>query len=281
MGSALDLAAKADDLLRRHGLATRRSFGQNFLVRRSVLTHEVRELDAEDRTVLEVGTGFGFLTRELAAVARNVTTLEKDRGIARVAREELADLDNVEVVEADALSNDLPSAERVISNVPYSISSPLVFRLIAACRVPIVLVLQREFALRMVAEPGSREYSRLSVMVQHYADPELLFPVHRSAFHPRPRVDSMALRLIPRGVTRDHVLDEVVRALFQHRNQTVRNAMLHGRHILAVEKHDGARIKDALGLLANERVRNVPVAVFSELAQRLAEAGMGPRDGNA
>ncbi|MDP6627147.1 MAG: rRNA adenine N-6-methyltransferase family protein, partial [Methanopyri archaeon] len=103
MGSARDLAATADDLLRRHGLATRRSFGQNFLVRRSVLIHEVRELDAEDRTVLEVGTGFGFLTRELAAVARQVTTLEKDRGIARVAREELADLDNVDVIEVGEL----------------------------------------------------------------------------------------------------------------------------------------------------------------------------------
>ncbi len=281
MGSVGDLAAEADDLLRRHGLATKRSFGQNFLVRRSVLTHEVRELDAEDRTVLEVGTGFGFLTRELASVARHVTTIEKDRGIARVAREELADLDNVDVVEADALSTDLPSAERVISNVPYSISSPLMFRLIATCRVPIVLVLQREFALRMVAEPSSREYSRLSVMVQHYADVELLFPIHRSAFHPRPRVDSMALRLIPRDVARDMVLDEVVRALFQHRNQTVRNAILHGRHILTVEKHDGAKIREALGSLADERVRNVDVSTFSELAQRLDKAGMGPRDGTA
>jgi len=281
VGSVGDLAAEADDLLRRHGLATKRSFGQNFLVRRSVLTHEVRELDAEDRTVLEVGTGFGFLTRELASVARHVTTIEKDRGIARVAREELADLDNVDVVEADALSTDLPSAERVISNVPYSISSPLMFRLIATCRVPIVLVLQREFALRMVAEPSSREYSRLSVMVQHYADVELLFPIHRSAFHPRPRVDSMALRLIPRDVARDMVLDEVVRALFQHRNQTVRNAILHGRHILTVEKHDGAKIREALGSLADERVRNVDVSTFSELAQRLDKAGMGPRDGTA
>ena len=91
----------------------------------------------------------------------------------------------------------------------------------------------------------------------------------------------MALRLIPRDLTRDQVLDGIVRALFQHRNQTVRNAMLHGRHILAVDKHDGARIKDVLGPLADERVRNVPVAKFSELAQRLTEAGMGPRDGNA
>jgi 16S rRNA (adenine1518-N6/adenine1519-N6)-dimethyltransferase len=271
------LREEAEALLRRHGLEARRSLDQHFLVREGVLRREVEALDARGRTVLEVGVGLGFLTRELASVASRVVGIEKDPALAAVAGEVLAPYGNVELVVADALEAELPPAERAISNVPYGISSPLVFRLIERCPVPTVLVLQREFARRMVARPGSEDYSRLSVMVQHYAEAEVLFDVPRGAFLPAPRVDSAAVRLVPRRLGRDPCLDAVVMALFQHRNQTVRNAVLHGRHILSVEKGDGGRVSAALGALSERHVRDVPVEGFEELSRRLAGAGMGPR----
>lgn len=183
-------------------------------------------LSPED-VVLEVGPGEGALTRRMAGRVHTVIAIEID---ARLA-EGLRGLPGVEVIHADALTvdfDDLPFT-KVVSNLPYQISSPLTFKLLEQSFELGILMYQREFARRLVAQPGSRDYSRLSVMAQYRAHWDILETVPPSAFRPRPEVYSCMVRLIPRPppfpVRDPAVFAEVVRILFSHRRKTIKNAL--------------------------------------------------------
>ena len=205
----------------------RRATGQHMLVDRRVAQRqaEYAGLSGED-TVLEIGPGKGILTRVLAALAGKVVAIEMDEAFIP----QLANLPkNVEVIIADALVYPLPQFDKVVSNLPYVISSPITFRLLERDFELGVLMYQKEFAERMCARVGDDQYSRLSVETFRRADCRILEEVPPSAFWPRPTVMSAIVELRPRPspfpVAHPEAFSAVTRALFSHRRKSVRNAL--------------------------------------------------------
>ena len=185
---------------------TKRSLSQNFLIDPNLQRKVVAELAAEpDDLVLEVGPGHGELGQHLVDRVRALLLVEKDRDLAAALEDRWGARPDVEVVESDALDADLPALirgripYRVISNVPYNITSPLMFAILDLDPPPvrIVVTVQKEVAQRMVAAPGSRTYGALSVGVQVRADATLAFPIRRGSFRPVPDVDSAVVRIEP------------------------------------------------------------------------------------
>jgi 16S rRNA (adenine1518-N6/adenine1519-N6)-dimethyltransferase len=183
----------------------KRSLGQNFLVDPNIQQKIVRALDPRpEDTVIEIGPGRGALTRHLAGRVARLVTIELDDELAAALREEYAGHDDVEIRHADVLDVDfdtfavVPDALRVVGNIPYNITSPLLFHLLEqtppAC---IVLMVQREVADRIAAAPGNKTFGALSVGAQTAAHVEVLFRVGRRAFRPVPDVDSAVVRLRP------------------------------------------------------------------------------------
>jgi 16S rRNA (adenine1518-N6/adenine1519-N6)-dimethyltransferase len=200
---------------------------QNFLIDSGVLEREVRysEIDEQD-TVLEIGPGLGFLTERLARAAKKVIAIERDKRLEPVLKGELSSFSNVEFIFADCIDIEWPKFDAVVSNIPYSISAPFTFKLLDYSFESATICYQKEFAEKMVTEPGYPNYGRLSVMTQYYFEPEILEVVPKSAFWPQPKVDSAVVDLNPReGMERDKKFDDFVRELFRYSSKNVRNAV--------------------------------------------------------
>jgi len=215
--------------LKRLGIYPSQSLGQNFLkndttARRIV---EAAGLSSSD-IVLEIGPGFGVLTDRIVEKAARLIMVEKDESLIGYLKGRYQDED-IEVIKADVLELDLPPFDKVISNLPFSISSPVTFKLLQEDFDRGVLTYQKEFAQRMVAEPGGEEYSRLSVMVSTLAELEMLFDISRHDFYPPPRVDASVLRMFPSRpdfkMRDERIFSEVVKALFNHRRKKIRNSL--------------------------------------------------------
>ncbi len=276
--------ATARELLGRHGLLPKKSLGQNFLVdprvqERIVAAAQIQTSDV----VVEIGAGLGALTARLADIAGKVIAIDRDARLVEVLRSELADRPNLEIVLGDALEFELGEAACkagrplvVVGNLPYVVTSPVLFATLeaaAAGRVVdrAIFMVQKEFAQRMLAPPGSRTYGRLSVMVQQAAAAEILFHVGAGAFLPPPAVTSTVLRLRPRAQPLAPVRDadlfaRVVREAFGARRKMLRRALEPG--------FGGARAAAALeaaGIAGTRRAEELAVADFARLANALAE----------
>jgi 16S rRNA (adenine1518-N6/adenine1519-N6)-dimethyltransferase len=255
------------ELLRRHGIRGGRPRGQHFLVDRSVLHRivEAARLQPGD-TVLEIGAGFGVLTQRLAAVAGRVIAVEVDERLFGVLQELFGMAPNVTLVHADARTLDLSPyvgdrAYKMVSNLPYSVASPLVMRLLSTPPRPVemVVMVQLEVAQRMVGAPGSMSF--LTVFVQLHARAQLLFRVPPRAFVPPPEVESAVVRLVPYPeplAQGEHLarLLRIVNAGFAEKRKQLHNA-LRGRlglapetvqHALAAAGIDPARRAETLSL---------------------------------
>jgi 16S rRNA (adenine1518-N6/adenine1519-N6)-dimethyltransferase len=275
----------ARELLARHGLLPRKSLGQNFLVDPRVPERIVAAaaLSADD-VVVEIGAGLGALTARLLSHAGKLIAIERDARLAAILRTELGSASNLEIVEGDALELDLATLASaagrplvVVGNLPYVITSPVIFATIAAAAGGQVVdraifMVQKEFAQRMLSPPGSRDYGRLSVMVQQAAEAELLFHVGAGAFLPAPAVTSTVVRLRPRlrplgEVSDASLFERVVREAFGARRKMLRRAL---------EPAFGAsRALAALteaGIAPTRRAEELSVADFARLANALAHA---------
>jgi 16S rRNA (adenine1518-N6/adenine1519-N6)-dimethyltransferase len=219
-------------------MSLQKRFGQNFLISRPHLMKVVEAASPDENdTVLEVGPGAGALTVELASRAKRVVAIELDRFLLPLLEESLAEFSNVEVIQADALKRDLSvyGATKVVANIPYNITSPL---LIAFLRCQptfhsITLMVQKEVATRLLAAPGTSDYGSLTVFVNYYASVSLASDVPRGAFMPPPKVDSAVIHLVPHAeppveVPSADALFAVSRAAFGQRRKTVVNALSHG-----------------------------------------------------
>ena len=229
------------DVLRRHGVRAATSLGQRFLVDRAVLKAivETAELSPDD-TVLEVGPGPGVLTSALASRVRSVTAVEVDPRMVALLEETLAGTKNVRVVEADALKVDLLGVgpepfTRIVANLPYQITTPLLERFLADERRPplAVVLVQHEVARRIAATPANaRERGFLSVFAQSFASPRIVRRVPARAFRPPPRVDSAVVTLRSRPRPAFAPLDQagflrLVSDAFRHRRKQLRSALGH------------------------------------------------------
>lgn len=248
-------------VMRELGLSPKHSLGQNFLVDERVIAREVEYADlSQNDVVLEVGPGLGFLTRELAKRAGKVVAVELSRPFYEYLKGQ--EWDNVELVQGDILKAELPGYNKVVSNIPYQISSPLTFKLLEKGFELAVLIYQREFADRLVAEPGSKDYSRLTVAVDYYADVEVLEVVPRSVFHPRPKVDSAMVRLSPRKpeyhVESIDMYFQLLRDLFSHRRKTIEKCLKLGDY--PVPKN--ANLRKRVGVLSPAEIATLANQIY-------------------
>jgi 16S rRNA (adenine1518-N6/adenine1519-N6)-dimethyltransferase len=287
-------------VLARHGLRAKKSWGQNFLHDRSAHARIVAAaaLSADD-VVVEIGSGLGTLTGALVAAEpppRRVLAVERDADMLRVLEAELGAEPRVAITPADAAAFDFVAASReagrplvVVGNLPYQLASALCVAIVQAGPGAVaraVVMVQREFAQRVVAPPGSRTYGRLSVTVQQRAEARLLFHVPPGAFHPPPSVTSsvmrLALRASPLAPARDAALfDEVVKQAFSTRRKMLRRALEPGFGEAAV-----SRALAAAGIDETLRAERLSVADFARLADALHEAlegagALAPEPGRA
>ena len=226
-------------ILNQNGITLNRSLGQNYLIDRNKRDQiiDFGEISKDD-VVLEIGTGIGTLTIELAKKARKVIAIEQDPKICEILARRLEEenIDNVELINDDALKVDFPPFNKIISNLPYQISSPITFKFLDYDFDLAVLMYQKEFAERMNGEVGSRNYSRLSAMLYFKCDVERLTDVSCESFIPKPQIDSTVVKLTPKEnrIPADEfrIYSKFTRALFQHRNKKIRNALIDSRHII-------------------------------------------------
>ncbi len=201
--------------------------GQHFLVDRDIIEHiaDYADLGPIDR-VLEIGSGTGNLTEILAARAGHVFAVEIDPGLAL---DLLGRFQNVSVIKGDALKVELPDYNKIVSNLPYQISTKITFRLLARPFELAVLMYQREFAKRMLARPGTEEYGRLGMIVGYFCEAEILEIVPRSAFRPMPEVASAIVRLRPRKARPEVDAEKFIKfveGLFNNRRKKIKKAIV-------------------------------------------------------
>ena len=206
-----------------------RRIGQNFLVDCGVLSRiaDHAELNPADN-VLEIGAGTGNLTEVLSRRAGRVYAVEVDGSLAAGLKGRFANVKNVKVIDGDALKVELPDYNKVVSNLPYQISSKITYRLLSKPFDLAVLMYQKEFAKKLIATPGTEDYGRLSMVVGHYARAEILEYVSRTAFRPNPRVGSAIVRLRPRSDRLDVNHESFMRlatGLFSHRRKKLGPAL--------------------------------------------------------
>lgn len=246
----------------------KKRFGQHFLIDPSVVDRMVQAIDPKPgETLIEIGPGQGVLTRPLLAACGVLTVVEIDRDLAGQLAGRLGSLgENLEIVNLDVLRYDFPGHElRVVGNLPYNISTPLLFHLFAHHDQikDMHFMLQKEVVDRLVAVPQTKAYGRLSVMAQFHATMTELFDVPPEAFDPPPKVDSSIIRLLPRPMAEheralEAPLEEVTRLAFGQRRKTLRNALggvLNETQIAAA------------GIEPSARAETVPLAGFLRLAE--------------
>jgi 16S rRNA (adenine1518-N6/adenine1519-N6)-dimethyltransferase len=262
-------------LLRTHRILPNKLLGQNFTVDSSVFPKLSGYASLSNRdVVLDAGAGFGFLTRFLASKSKAVVAVEKDPRVAEVLREQLKALTNVTIIEGDVLKAAVPDFNKAVSVPPYYLSSHLVTWLLDRGFECAVLILQQEFARRLVAAVGTEDFGWLTVVTYHKAETELLDAVPNWMFHPQPEVDSVIVRLKPWVASPFSVKDEaffrrLVRWLFTQRNKKLSNAIAPFiRSERKVGKADSEKIASALPY-SGRRVRELFPKDFGALANAL------------
>jgi 16S rRNA (adenine1518-N6/adenine1519-N6)-dimethyltransferase len=248
-------------------------FGQHFLLSDSTRDKLVEEAGlSRNDTVVEVGPGLGFLTSALATKAGHIIAIEKDRTLAKHLTNKFSQNQNVEVIQADALTTPFPTDAKIVSSPPYNISSKLILRILNSRFKLACLLLQEDFVRRLTASCGSRDYGRLTVMVQTRAAVKYVDHVPRSAFYPVPRVDSAiaAVHPLSDGIRPkdEGVFADLVRALF-----TQRRRMLRGVLSRYLTRNYGGK-KDAILAtveFADKRIYELTPAEFINLSDAIAE----------
>ena len=233
------LSKTTKSILSQNGITLNKNLGQNYLIDKNKRDQIIGfgEITKDD-VVLEIGTGIGTLTIELAKKARKVIAIEQDTRICEILARRLEEekIDNVDLINDDALKVDFPHFNKIISNLPYQISSPITFKFLDYDFDLAVLMYQKEFADRMNGEVGSKNYSRLSAMLYFKCDVEKLTDVSCESFIPKPQIDSTVVKLTPKEnrIPEDEfrIYSRFTRALFQHRNKKIRNALIDSRHII-------------------------------------------------
>jgi 16S rRNA (adenine1518-N6/adenine1519-N6)-dimethyltransferase len=264
-----------NQILKRHGLHPKKSWGQNFLGDDRILSAIARACTlGPGETALELGAGLGHLTRHLAESGAQIVAVERDRDLVGVLEKELV-LPNVRVVAENAaeiqfaeIAGTRPVA--VVGNLPYHLSSPIAFEVLHQ-RQDIsraVFLLQREVAERIASGPGSRDYGLLSVLLQLYAEVEVVLEVPRGAFFPPPQVESSVVRIDflpkPRAEVRsDARFEKLVKAAFQQRRKTLSNALVAG----GFEDADAALA--AAGVDGKRRAETLSPAEFAAVERSL------------
>jgi 16S rRNA (adenine1518-N6/adenine1519-N6)-dimethyltransferase len=262
-------------VLKTFDIRASKKLGQNFLIDPQVVDGIVQAaaIGPDDR-VLEIGPGIGTLTQALAETGAAVTAVELDQRLLTVLEKTLEGYDNIRVVHGDILKVDIAremgeGGYKVVANLPYYITTPIVMALLER-RLPLerlVTMVQKEVALRMVAKPGSKDYGALSVAVQYYTDPELLFVVPPRSFIPAPAVESAVIcckvrKAPPVEVESEKLFFRVVKSAFGQRRKTLNNAL----KLTGLSSEGVGKILSGAGIDGVRRGETLSLQEFADLA---------------
>jgi 16S rRNA (adenine1518-N6/adenine1519-N6)-dimethyltransferase len=267
--------------LKEYGLIPRKGWGQHFLVDRNILNKVIwtAQVEKED-VVLEVGPGLGEMTFALARQAKRVIAIEIDSKLVAILNEKMKNYPNVEVVKSDILKVDFNQflkkeghPIKVVANLPYQVSTPLLFRFIESKETfsTFTLMLQKEVAERMVAPPGGKEYGPLSIFIQMFSDVSIRFFIKPSAFFPPPKVESAVVHMVWKEKPMIETNDEewfkrVVKACFGYRRKTLVNALRHSELSLP----ESIELKmEAIGIDPRRRPETLTIQEYASLAKVL------------
>lgn len=271
------------DIFERHGFSFNKNLGQNFLVNPSVCP-KIAEMGNAQKGwgILEIGTGVGVLTHELAKRAEKVAAIEIDSRLIPVLEETLAEHDNVKIINEDVMKADLAKiiSENfaglkvgVCANLPYYITSPVIMLLLES-RLPIesiTVMVQKEAGKRLCAEMGTRDAGAVTAAVRYYSEPKLLFNVSRGSFMPAPNVDSCVIRLDVKKETELEISDEafffkVVRGAFSQRRKNICNSISSA---LGLPKQTVTEAVAAAGISETARAEQLKMEEFAVIAEKL------------
>lgn len=269
----------------KHGFSFSKTLGQNFLINPSVCP-KIAEMGNAKKGfgIIEIGTGIGVLTCELAKRAEKVVAIEIDERLMPVLKDTLSEYDNIKIINADVMKINLSEVIRdefegldvaVCANLPYYITSPIIMMLLEE-RLPIksiTVMVQKEAATRLCAELGTRDVGAVSVAVRYFSTPKVLFNVSRGSFMPSPNVDSCVIRLdinenTPDGISDEKFFFKVVRGAFSQRRKTLANSVSSS---LGIEKAKVFEAIKQVGLSENIRPEQLKMQDFVMVSEALKE----------
>lgn len=273
----------------KHGFSFKKSLGQNFLTEPNILRKIVETAQIDERTnVIEVGPGIGALTEQLAMHAKQVVAFEIDDRLIPVLADTMQPYDNVTIIHQDILKTDLSTAVRetfheelplkVVANLPYYITTPIMMHFLESDLVvdELVVMMQKEVADRISAEPGTKAYGSLSIAVQYYMEASLAFIVPKTVFVPQPNVDSAILKLTRRDTPAVEVTDEkaffrLTKAAFQQRRKTLWNNLQHSYGKDDQTKAWLAKSLETAGIDPKRRGETLSLQEFAALSNAMSE----------
>lgn len=274
------------DIAERFDFGFSKGLGQNFLLDSNVLDRIAEAADI-DYGVLEIGPGFGVLTKRLCETGKKVVSVEIDKRLIPVLEFTLAEFDNVKIIEKDILKTDVTELIKsefgdnkisVAANLPYYITTPIITMLIEK-KLPlknIVVMVQREVAERIAAKPGKKDYGAISVLCQYYTNPRLVTIVPAGSFYPAPKVDSAVLCMevcdTPNAETKDEKLFfKVVKAAFAQRRKTLLNCLASA---FSADKQTVSGILESIGIAPNIRGEKLGLTEFAKIADAFYDSNI-------
>ncbi len=233
---------------------------------------------SSNHSVLEIGGGLGILTEQLVKTAGKVNVIEIEHGLVQALQDRFRDVTTLEIIQGDALTVNLPDVDKVVSNLPYSISSEITFKILRELKFErAILMFQKEFAQRLFAKPSTPDYSRLSVNIQYQAEVEQLFEVSSSMFYPKPAVDSVVVQMKhkvggPRARD-DIIFFWTVNGIFSYPNKNLRKALRIWLRNIGVDKTlaDDVLTKSGGQLRGEDKIRTLSVEHLITLADSVLE----------
>mgnify|MGYP002513270038 CR=1 FL=1 len=266
----------------RYGFVFKKGLGQNFLSSQSVLEKIADAAEIENEGVIEIGPGFGVLTNELAKRAEKVLALEIDDRLIPILRDTLSEYDNVKVINKDVLKTDIAELIKnefgdkrvsVAANLPYYITTPIITSLIEN-KLPLknlVVMIQKEVADRITAQPGTKDYGAISVLCQYYTEPGLVCNVGAELFVPPPKVDSAVVKMTFRDEPTVAVKDEkmffrTVKAAFSQRRKTLLNCLAAN---FPINKSDLTHIMESVDISPTRRGETLSLEEFAKLSEAI------------
>ncbi|ACD22910.1 16S rRNA (adenine(1518)-N(6)/adenine(1519)-N(6))-dimethyltransferase RsmA [Clostridium botulinum] len=270
---------KTKELVKKYNFRFSKSLGQNFLLDESVLNDIVDGAEVnENDFIIEIGPGVGTLTAKLLQKAKMVTCIELDNDLIPILQQELGEYDKFELIHNDALKvdfNEIMKNEehvKLVANLPYYVTTPIIVKLLKENHKfeSLTIMIQKEVAERINAEPNCKEYGALSVLVQYYCNTKIVRKVSPESFMPRPKVDSIVIRLDrlsnPRVKVQDEkLLFDIVRAGFNMRRKTLWNAT----KVVGLSKEDLQKAFDSCNIDPKRRAETLSIEEFAALADSI------------
>lgn len=276
-------------LLKKYNFKCQKRWGQNFLIDQNILQIIVDSLElSKEEAILEIGTGIGTLTSALSPLTKQVTSIEKDKKLATILKESLSPYNNINIIFKDVMDCDLVNffresslkgrrVEKIVGNLPYYISLPLIRKLLELHKYLkfAVFLVQKEVGERLIAKAGSKEYSILSIITQYYSRPEKIHLVPSTVFYPQPKVSSIVIRLNiykepPINVGDEKLFFNILRASFQQRRKRLINSLLNyfkGK----INKLEIENVLQKMDIDKNRRGETLTLEEFAKLSVTLGE----------